>query len=175
MTSFLDGNNGIFYTLYRFFTLVFFSCYKELSTPDFRLLSLKRLLVLSALCCWFPCMLVFNHIGLLLDDILYPSWREELVHDPLFIVGNARSGTTWVHRLLSQDEESFTFFRTWEILFGVSVTWRIFILRCYELDRRLGGGVAKCVEFLEHSLFRFIKVHPTDNYKQFTKNSFLLI
>jgi hypothetical protein len=52
-----------------------------------------------------------------LDRLLFPNYRKTKIKSPVFIVGNARSGTTLFHRLLSGDEERFVYFRTWEILF----------------------------------------------------------
>ena len=49
------------------------------------------------------------------DDLLYPDWREQKIKAPLFIVGNARSGTTFAHRVLASSSSSFTYFRTWEV------------------------------------------------------------
>jgi hypothetical protein len=58
-----------------------------------------------------------NALCLQLDRLLFPGYRRARIEAPLFIVGNARSGTTLFHRLLCGDEERFVYFRTWEILF----------------------------------------------------------
>jgi len=54
---------------------------------------------------------------LLLDRLLFPGYRKARIENPVFIIGNARSGTTLFHRLLCGDEERFVYFRTWEIVF----------------------------------------------------------
>jgi hypothetical protein len=41
-----------------------------------------------------------------LDEILYPSYNQERVN-PIFIVGEPRSGTTFLHRTMAEDEENF--------------------------------------------------------------------
>jgi len=58
-----------------------------------------------------------NAICMQLDRVFFPGYRKTQVNQPVFIVGNARSGTTLFHRLLSGDEERFVCFKGWEILF----------------------------------------------------------
>ena len=43
-----------------------------------------------------------------LDDILFPAYKEHVIEKPLFILGNLRSGTTFLHRLLSRESTTFT-------------------------------------------------------------------
>ena len=80
--------------------------------------------------------MVWNHLGLFLDEILFPNWKDEKIVQPLFIVGNARSGTTFLHRLLTQADNNkvFTTIRTWELLFAVSVTWKMLFWLLYKID-----------------------------------------
>lgn len=58
-----------------------------------------------------------NAFFLSLDPIFFPRLRSISIQDPIFIVGNARSGTTFFHRLLCGDRERFAYFRMWELLF----------------------------------------------------------
>ena len=41
-----------------------------------------------------------------LDEILYPEYRDAIIH-PVFIIGQPRSGTTLLHRALATDSDSF--------------------------------------------------------------------
>ncbi len=59
----------------------------------------------------------FNTVFLLLDYLFCPQFRKVEIRRPVFIVGNARSGTTFFHRLLCSDEKRFVHFRMWELLF----------------------------------------------------------
>jgi hypothetical protein len=70
-------------------------------------------LVLSLLSVWA----LLNAVCFQLDRLFFPGHRRLQVKNPLFIVGNARSGTTLFHRLLCADESRFVYFRSWEILF----------------------------------------------------------
>ena len=58
-----------------------------------------------------------NAICMQLDRIFFPGYGKTQIVQPVFIVGNARSGTTLFHRLLAGDEERFVCFKGWEILF----------------------------------------------------------
>ena len=60
---------------------------------------------------------IVNAFFLILDPIFFPRLRSLSIKDPVFIVGNARSGTTLFHRLLCEDRERFAYFRMWELLF----------------------------------------------------------
>ena len=41
-----------------------------------------------------------------LDEILYPAYRKQVI-DPVFIIGQARCGSTLLHRTLATDEQTF--------------------------------------------------------------------
>ena len=109
--SYLKGNHSFIFSYFRFLYLLNHSIKAEIVSIDFHLFTFRRLLILWFLCWFIPVIMIWNHVGLVLDDILFPEWKNVDIGDPLFIVGNARSGTTWIHRILSQDEEKFTFFR----------------------------------------------------------------
>jgi hypothetical protein len=65
-----------------------------------------------------------NAVCLQIDRLLFPGCRRAAIAKPVFIIGNARSGTTLFHRLLCGDEQRFIYFRTWEILFPALVQKR---------------------------------------------------
>ena len=55
-------------------------------------------------------------VCLMLDHVLFPGFRRVAIKTPVFVVGNARSGTTHMHRLLCGDEGRFSYFRTYELM-----------------------------------------------------------
>lgn len=59
-----------------------------------------------------------------LDAIFVPGWRKVRVEAPLFIVGNPRSGTTFLHRLLALDEQ-FTHFKLWHTVLPSVLLYRL--------------------------------------------------
>ena len=86
----------------------------------------------------FFCLLQLLHwIGFALDEIFFRGWRRVEVRRPLFVLGPPRSGTTHLHHVLSLDDRTTTF-RTWECLFGLSVTGRMLLLGMGRLDRFVG-------------------------------------
>ena len=50
-----------------------------------------------------------------LDHLLYPSFRKRQLDRPIYILGNPRSGTTFVHRFLLHSERLCAF-QLWEML-----------------------------------------------------------
>jgi hypothetical protein len=109
-----------------------------------------------------PTLMIWNHIGFYLDNLLFPRWKETIVKNPLFLIGNARSGTTWLHRVITEsDVKTFTTFKTWEMLFAVSITWRVLFHLLYILDQRICFGLwLKMVNTLEYILVGNIAIHP---------------
>jgi hypothetical protein len=82
---------------------------------------------------------VFNMLCLMLDPLVFPRLREQRIVAPIFIVGNGRSGTTHIHRILSADGERFSFFKTWELLLPSVLAHRL-VDALDAFDRRILGG-----------------------------------
>lgn len=146
-------------SLLRFFFFYLLNAKIELQSSDF-MLTAKRLLFLSFLFVAFPSIIIWNHIGFFLDDLLFSDWKNIDIIEPIFIIGNARSGTTWLHRLLSL-EDSFTSMCTWEILFAPSVTWRKLFFWIFEKDGcYLRGSLFHGLKLLENYFCSNILIHP---------------
>jgi len=73
----------------------------------------------------YPLLEAVVWAGLWADEFVFRAYRKRAVSGPVFIVGNFRSGTTFLHRLLARDEERFATMRLWEILFAPSVCARV--------------------------------------------------
>jgi hypothetical protein len=95
-----------FRTFFRLAYLSFFK-WKDTASP----LTVKRFLFLIGFFLIFPVVQLFNAICFLLDEILFSEYREIEIKKPGFIVGAARSGTTFIHRLMARDEGQFFFFQ----------------------------------------------------------------
>jgi hypothetical protein len=80
-----------------------------------------------------------SFVALALDYVFFPGFRRVEVRKPIFIVGNGRSGTTHMHRLLSGDEDRFTYFRTYEMLLP-SILQKKILWWLGDIDRLLLGG-----------------------------------
>jgi len=98
----------------------------------------KRLLVLLLLYTIYPAAQVVIWLSFLLDDLLFPEYHDVEIDKPLFILGNPRSGTTFLHRLIARDRANFSTMSTWEIA-APSVSLRRWVRGLSRLDRRLGG------------------------------------
>jgi len=90
-------------------------------------------------------------LGFLLDEIFFRGYREERIRQLVFIVGNPRSGTTFLQRLLARDEATFNAMRTWEMLLAPSIITRKMVGAVSALDRRLGSLVHRLMGMLEES------------------------
>lgn len=107
----------------------------------------------------YPLLEVLTWAGLKLDDVFFRGYRREEVREPVFIIGNPRSGTTFLHRLLARDVGNFHTMKAWEILFAPSIVqrrlWRIIEM----LDDRLGTPVQAGIKSLERRLAKELVTH----------------
>jgi hypothetical protein len=123
--------------------------FKSSGTP-YRL-SPKRISLLLLTYPLYTLVELVNWLGLALDAILFPAYRKLEIAQPIYIVGNPRSGTTFLQRLLARDEKTFSSMRTWEMLVAPSVTMRKVFWALSALDHRLGSPAARCLGMLEES------------------------
>lgn len=102
-----------------------------------------------------------NNLCHTLDDVLYPAAGDHETHDPVFVVGNARSGTTFLHRLLCADEARFFHFDTWQIGMPALVQRRC-IGWLEQRDRAwLDGRLRQLMEKLDQRMFGHLQaMHP---------------
>jgi hypothetical protein len=114
-------------------------------------------------CLFIPALLlgrVVHGAAFRLDDILFPGYREVVVKEPVYVVGIARSGTTFLHRLLAEDSEHFTTLQFWELILAPSIVERKCLLALGRVDRALGGlGRKLWVKFDAWLLGGFRKIH----------------
>lgn len=99
-------------------------------------------------------------ICFLLDNLFFPAYRHQKVEKPIFILSNFRSGSTLLHRLLAQDEETFTATRTWEIYLAPSILQRVIIRGVARFDRKLlGGWLNRKMERLDYNVLGRLPMH----------------
>lgn len=97
----------------------------------------------------FPLLELITWLGLLLDEVIFPGYRQQPVRSPVFIIGNFRSGTTFLHRLLALDAQHFSSMKMWEILFAPSIVQRRFANALATLDRRLRNRLRQRLDRIE--------------------------
>ena len=56
-----------------------------------------------------PVKIVYIHLTLFLDNILFPGYRNVQIENPIFIIGHPRSATTFLHKTLKQTDEFLVF------------------------------------------------------------------
>jgi hypothetical protein len=106
----------------------------------------RRAAVVVAFLLLYPLLELLIWTGLLLDNILFRGYRRQPLSAPVFIVGNFRSGTTFLHRLLSKDTERFTTMQMWEVLFSPSIAGRRIVAAVAAV---IGTPVRWCLEQIE--------------------------
>jgi hypothetical protein len=102
-----------------------------------------------------PVLFLFNAhhwLCLGLDYLLFPGFRRVEVREPVFIVGLQRSGTTFLHRVLSLDDQ-FTSMTLAELVFAPSVVQKKFWRAVAAVDRALGGFGRKAIAAIDRRIF----------------------
>jgi len=116
-----------------------------------------------AFCVFFfgvlPIVELVNAICFRLDDVFFPAYRRTDIAGGVFIVGNPRSGTTLMHRLMAKDTRRFFSFHSWEIIFPALIQKRALGL-CGKVDRLLGDVFERVIRRCEDAWFReFNRMH----------------
>ena len=147
----------LFWTSQRRMCALWLTCWRARAQPR---RSLARRLGLLLLWPAFCVLQLLHWFGFLLDSIFFRGDRRIEIREPLFVVGPPRSGTTHLHHVLARDRR-YTTFRTWECLFGLSVTARILILGLARLDAWVGRPAARLIKRIERRMWsKMAEVHP---------------
>ncbi|VEP11905.1 Sulfotransferase family protein [Hyella patelloides LEGE 07179] len=111
---------------------------------------------------FLPLFLGFTHFTLFLDKIFFSQYQKVKIKNPVFIIGNPRSGTSFLHNLLTQTDD-FVAFKTWEIFFP-ALTARVLVkpiinyLIRHNLTKIMheSSGHGLYLDRVEHDEFLFI-------------------
>ena len=88
-----------------------------------------------------------------LDHVLFWRFRRQEVRAPVFIIGNPRSGTTFLHRLLGYDEERFTHYQLWQTI--LPTVFHDKMVRALVFMNRWTGNIAgRLLNRFERRVFR---------------------
>ena len=122
-------------------------------------LTAKRLgVLLLALVIFIPVELII-WTGFILDEIFLPKFHDIKINNPVFIIGNPRSGTTFLHRLMARDTTNFLSLRTWEIFGSPSIFTRRFIRGLVNFGRVIGLPVNRRIRKMEQLWKDDDKIH----------------
>lgn len=106
-----------------------------------------------------PLQQLLTFICFYLDEIFFPAYRRQEIKAPVFIVGNFRSGSTLLQRLLAQDKQ-FTSMNIAEIYIAPTLTQRKFWKLLAAIDRVLFGGRGrKFIEKRDKSWLNSLQMH----------------
>ena len=146
------------YPNYRlFWRTTYRSFFKSKHTPA--RLTRKRIIFLLLFYTVWPIGQLIHWFCFFLDDILFPGHKTQPVEKPLFILGNLRSGSTFLHRLLSRDSETFTSLTTWDIYLTPSVTQKKLTQFVAGLDKRFGGYLHRLLHEFDRRTLGRIRIH----------------
>ena len=113
-----------------------FAFFKSEGTPG--RLSPKRFFINLFIFLFWPVWMLSMRIAYLFDNLFYPEHQDQNIEEPVFIVGNFRSGTTFLHRLLTKDNQS-TSFTSFELYMAPSVVGRKFYKWLLKLNYAIGN------------------------------------
>ena len=120
----------------------------------------RRLGFLVLLLTFYPAWVAFSSLCLLLDPLIAPGVLDEPLPAPVFIVGNHRTGSTFLHRLLAVDEETFATAQLWDLLLPSLVQKRA-LMALGRLDTALGGAGRRLVDWADERWMNdYRQVHP---------------
>jgi hypothetical protein len=103
------------------------------------------------LCVVVPTLAVLHTVTFALDPILFPALRRTDVRSPVFVVGHARSGTTYLHRMMANDPR-FSYVLLWEMFFPSLLEKKV-LRAVLRWDKRLGGRLRRRIDALDERLF----------------------
>ena len=102
-----------------------------------------------------------NFITRLLDEILFPNYKNIKIKQPVFIISNPRSGTTFLHRLMCLDEEKYVFNLLYHATFP-SITFYRMIQFFNTIDNKTGNFLHKLLEWINENFFKgWDEIHAT--------------
>lgn len=122
-------------------------------------LTRKRIIFVILFYLVWPVGSLFIWLGFLLDDIFFPAYKKQPVEKPLFILGNFRSGSTFLHRLLSRDKENFTSLTTFDIYLAPSVTSKKVMQAVNRIDRFFGGPLKRLALAFDRRSLGQVRIH----------------
>jgi len=139
----------------------YYSLFRSKGTPA--RLSRKRVFLLLFLFFCFPLWNLYIRIGYALDKLFFPQYKENQSPDPIFIIGNYRSGSTFFHRLLLRDEQ-FTCLKAWEIYFAPALVHRSLIRSILKVSKLVGSPIQKAVASFDDMMNEIYTMHKTGLY-----------
>ncbi|HAV76533.1 MAG TPA: hypothetical protein DCX53_04175 [Anaerolineae bacterium] len=137
-------------------------------------LTRKRIFFLALFYLVWPVGQLVHRVCFFLDDIFFPGHKKQVIEKPLFILGNLRSGSTFLHRLLSRDAETFTSLTTWDIYLTPSVTQKKITQVVARIDNKLGGHLHRALHAFDDATLGKFKIHQISFFQPEEDENILL-
>ena len=137
--------------MYFLYWPIFLQLMARMFTP--RYFRVKFVLIVGLII--IPAILLFRLIVTFfqaLDYILFPGFKYQEVKQPVFILSNPRSGSTFLHRMLEKDEQ-FTYLSLWQSLFN-SVTIYKLVCLITLIDKKIGCPIGRLIDTLDNHFFK---------------------
>jgi len=138
----------VFYSNCNAFLRFFYKNLFNYRGTNYRLTAKRLGVLLLALFMYAPIEL-FVWTGFILDEIFFPKFHNIRINQPVFIIGNPRSGTTFLQRLMARDTANFISMKTWEIFLAPSIFTRGFIRGAVKFGRAVGMPVIRRIRKIE--------------------------
>lgn len=106
----------------------------------------------------FLTMQLLTRISYFIDTFLYPKAKDVPV-PPLFIVGNFRTGSTFLHRLIAMDNQNFVPINSWEIYAAPTITQRRVMKVIEKIDGLFGSPLKRAVQWMNKERLGKIPYH----------------
>lgn len=155
--------------MWRLMTRSFFS-----SRGTYAPLKPKRVVFLIIFFLIWPPYQLITWFFLFLDEILFPKYHQQVVDKPLFILGNFRSGSTFIHRLLSRDFRTFTSMRTVDIFLMPSITQRKIFKFFARIDQIVGSPLQKGIKGVDGQSLGKVQIHKISMFEPEEDENILL-
>ena len=124
------------FNLKLYLETIYYAFFKTEGTPA--KLSPKRFFINLFIFLFYPLWQLSIRAAYLLDNLFYRDHLNQEVKEPVFIVGNFRSGTTLLHRMLVKDDQS-TSLSSWELYLAPSVIGRFFYRWLMKVNFAIGN------------------------------------
>jgi len=149
---------SVSFNLKLYIKSIWFSFFKSHHTPG--RLTPKRFLILLFIFLVYPFWHLVIRLSYGLDQVFYPDLINQNITQPIFIIGNFRSGTTLLHRLLAKDQR-FTGMKTWEIYLAPSIVQRKCLHGLMKINHRIGNPIKTLIDRFEKALQAYSFMHKT--------------
>ena len=141
-----------------YFKTLYYSFFKSRGIPG--RLTIKRFLILCFIFTLYPFWHLSLRIAYFLDNLLYPDYVDQNIQQQIFIIGNFRSGTTLLHRLLTLNKD-YTCLTSWEIYLAPSIVERKILRWGMRINRIIGNPIRKLADSFEKALSSYSYMHKT--------------